>query len=312
MERAASIGRLEQKSPDGGHERRLFYDKCGRYLFIAAACLMTIIIFSIIFFVGRQGLMTFAEVSPMEFFFSASWDPSLGKYGALSFIIGSLATTLLSVAIGAPLGLLGAIFLAKVAPVWLKNIMRPATDLYVAIPSVVYGYVGLQLLVPYLRDTFGTTTGFGVLAASLVLAIMIMPTILSISTDALNAVPRPLEEASLALGATKLQTIFKVVLPSAMPGIITGITLTAGRALGETAILIFTAGTTVSRHMFDTDVMAGGETLAVHLWYLMSTGLVPDRDAIANGIGALLILTILVFNFVLLLPIRFMKHIPKH
>ena len=84
-----------------------------------------------------------------------------------------------------------------------------------------------------------------------------------------------------------------------MPGIITGITLTAGRALGETAILIFTAGTTVSRHMFDTDVMAGGETLAVHLWYLMSTGLVPDRDAIANGIGALLILVILVFNFVL-------------
>lgn len=196
MERAATIGRLDGKQSGGGHERRLFYDKCGRYLFIAAAFLMTIIIFSIIFFVGKQGLMTFAEVSPLEFFFSASWDPSLGKFGALSFIVGSLVTTILSVLIGAPLGLLGAIFLAKVAPVWLKNIMRPATDLYVAIPSVVYGYIGLTLLVPYLRDALGATTGFGVLAASLVLAIMIMPTILSISTDALNAVPKPLEEAS--------------------------------------------------------------------------------------------------------------------
>lgn len=155
MERAATIGRLDGNQSGGGHERRLFYDKCGRYLFIAAAFLMTIIIFSIIFFVGKQGLMTFAEVSPLEFFFSASWDPSLGKFGALSFIVGSLVTTILSVLIGAPLGLLGAIFLAKVAPVWLKNIMRPATDLYVAIPSVVYGYIGLTLLVPYLRDALG-------------------------------------------------------------------------------------------------------------------------------------------------------------
>ena len=95
MERAATIGRLDGKQSGGGHERRLFYDKCGRYLFIAAAFLMTIIIFSIIFFVGRQGLMTFAEVSPLEFFFSASWDPTLGKFGALSFIVGSLVTTLL-------------------------------------------------------------------------------------------------------------------------------------------------------------------------------------------------------------------------
>ena len=119
--------------------------------------------------------------------------------------------------------------------------------------------------------------------------------------------PKDYEEASLALGATKLQTIFKVVLPSAMPGIITGITLTAGRALGETAILIFTAGTTVSRFMYDTDVMAGGETLAVHLWYLLSAGLVPDRDTIADGIGALLILTILVFNFLLVLPLKYFQ-----
>ena len=142
------------------------------------------------------------------------------------------------------------------------------------------------------------------LGGSLTLVLLNLPMLVRVTEESIRTVPKSYEEASLALGATKLQTIFKVVLPSAMPGILTGITLTAGRALGETAILIFTAGTTVSRHMFDTDVMAGGETLAVHLWYLMSTGLVPDRDAIANGIGALLILTILVFNFVLLLPVK--------
>lgn len=244
MERAVTVSRMDGKQSGGGHERRLFYDKCGRYLFIASAFLMTIIIFSIIFFVGRQGLMTFAQVSPLEFFFGAQWDPTLGKFGALSFIIGSVATTLLSVVIGAPLGLLGAIFLAKVAPVWLKNIMRPATDLYVAIPSVVYGYIGLMVLVPFLRSTFGTTTGFGVLAASLVLAVMILPTILSISTDALNAVPRPLEEASLALGATWWQTMVHVIVPAAAPGILTAIVLAMARAVGETMAVQMLIGNT--------------------------------------------------------------------
>jgi len=307
MEQVVNVSNAQANQPSGGHARRLFYDRLGRYLFLASAALMTLIIFSIIFFVGKQGLLTLADVSPVEFFTSGTWNPTAKSFGALAFIVGSLETTLLSVVIGAPLGLLGAIFLAKLAPVPLARFMRPAVDLYVAIPSVVYGYIGLTLFIPFLRSTFGVPTGFGVLAASLVLAIMIMPTILSISTDALNAVPKPLEEASLALGATKLQTIFKVVLPSAMPGIITGITLTAGRALGETAILIFTAGTTVSRFMYDTDVMAGGETLAVHLWYLLSAGLVPDRDTIADGIGALLILTILVFNFLLVLPLKYFQ-----
>ena len=205
---------------------------------------MTLIIFSIIFFVGRQGLMTLTAVSPAEFFTSASWDPSAQKFGALSFIVGSVETTLLSVLIGAPLGLLGAVFLAKLAPVPLKRIMRPAVDLYVAIPSVVYGYIGLTVFVPFLRDTFQVPTGFGVLAASLVLAIMIMPTILSISTDALNAVPHPLEEASLALGATWWQTMYHVVMPAAIPGIMTSIVLAMARAVGETMAVQMLIGNT--------------------------------------------------------------------
>lgn len=244
MEQAVNLSNAGMRQPGGGHERRLFYDKCGRYLFIASACLMTLIIFSIIFFVGRQGLMTLTAVSPAAFFTSASWDPSAQKFGALSFIVGSVETTLLSVLIGAPLGLLGAVFLAKLAPVPLKRIMRPAVDLYVAIPSVVYGYIGLTVFVPFLRDTFQVPTGFGVLAASLVLAIMIMPTILSISTDALNAVPHPLEEASLALGATWWQTMYHVVMPAAIPGIMTSIVLAMARAVGETMAVQMLIGNT--------------------------------------------------------------------
>lgn len=244
MEQAAAKAKIADKVLGGAHERRLFYDRCGRYLFIAAACLMTVIIFSIIFFVGKQGLMTFTEVSPWEFFGSAQWDPMSHRFGAGSFIFGSVVSTLLAVAIGTPVGLLGAIFLAKVAPNTVRHVMRPAVDLYVAIPSVVYGYIGLVLLVPFLRETFDVSTGFGVLAASLVLAVMILPTILSISVDALQAVPHALEEASLALGATWWQTMLHVILPAAAPGIMTAVVLAMARAVGETMAVQMLIGNT--------------------------------------------------------------------
>ena len=138
--------------------------------------------------------------------------------------------------LGVPLGFLTAVYLAKVAPPRLKTVLESAVSLLAGIPSVVYGYIGLTLLVPYLRDALGATTGFGVLAASLVLAIMIMPTILSISTDALNAVPKPLEEASLALGATWWQTM--------VHGILTAVVLAMARAIGETMAVQMLIGNT--------------------------------------------------------------------
>lgn len=243
MEQAAA-SQMAAKKNDKGHRRRLFYDTCGRWFFGAAACVMSIVIFAIIFLVGKQGLQTFAEVSPLEFFFSGQWDPLSGKYGALFFILGSFLSTALAILIGAPLGLMGAIFLAKVAPTWLQHIMRPAIDLYTAIPSVVYGYAGLVVLVPWLREIFGQATGFGLLAASLVLAVMILPTILSISTDALQAVDPSLEEASLALGATWWQTVQHVVLPAAAPGILTAVVLAMARAIGETMAVQMLIGNT--------------------------------------------------------------------
>lgn len=205
-----------------------------RYVFIVSASCVTLIIVSIIVFVGWQGLMTFNEVSLADFFLSAKWNPSEGQYGALSFIVGSLAVTVLAILIGAPLGLAGAVFMAKISPAWLREIMRPATNLYVAIPSVVYGFIGLTIIVPFIRNYFHVSVGFGLLSAAIILAVMILPTIISISEDAIRSVPQSLEEASLALGATRWQTIWNVILPAALPGILTAVILAMARAVGET------------------------------------------------------------------------------
>lgn len=229
---------------DNEHKIKLLCDKYIKYLFIACAFFMTVIIFSIILFIGNQGLMTFKDVGVIEFFFSSKWDPWAGEYGAASFIVGSITVTLLAIIIGGPLGLAGAIFMAKIAPKWVRELMRPATDLYVAIPSVVYGYIGLTLFIPFFRDIFGVTTGFGVFVAGVILAIMILPTVISISEDAIRAVPTPLEEASLALGATRWQTIWKVLLPAALPGVLTSIILAMARAIGETMAVQMVIGNT--------------------------------------------------------------------
>lgn len=229
---------------DQEHELKLRYDRYMRYLFIGSASFMAFIILSIIIFVGWQGLLTFSEVSPIDFFFTTKWDPTEGQYGALSFIVGSLAVTFLAILLGAPLGLAGAIFMAKIAPTWLAEIMRPATNLYVAIPSVVYGFVGITIIVPFIRNYFHVNVGFGLLAASIILAVMILPTIISISEDAIRAVPRNLEEASLALGATRWQTLWHVIVPAALPGILTAIILAMARAIGETMAVQMVIGNT--------------------------------------------------------------------
>lgn len=183
----------------------------------------------------------------------------------------------------------------------LTDLIRLSTESLATVPSIVLGLFGMIIFV----NLFGM--GFSILGGSLTLMLLNLPVLVRVTEESLRTVPGYYREASLALGATKWQTIWRVVLPNALPGIITGITLTAGRALGETAILIFTAGTTVSRTVPDFDVMAAGETLAVHMWYVMAVGLVPDRTAIADGTGALLIITILVFNLMFTLPGKYIQ-----
>lgn len=211
-----------------------FNDRMMRYLFIASAILVSLIIVSILWFVGNQGLATFREASIVEFFTSSKWSPDTGKFGALTFITGSIATTFIAILIGGPLGLAGAVFLAKIAPPWMRSIMRPATELFAGIPSVVYGYVGITVIVDLIRKTTGSATGFGLLASGIVLSIMILPTVISITEDTLRSLPDTYEEASLALGATRWQTIWRVLVPAASPGILTALILAMARAIGET------------------------------------------------------------------------------
>ena len=239
-----------------------------------------------------------------SFIFGRSSDIEAGG-GVGAQLFHSFYLLFLSMAVSIPIAVGAGVYLAEYArDTRLTRAIRLSTECLATVPSIVLGLFGMIVFVNIMG------MGFSIIGGALTLVLLNLPLLVRVTEESIRTVPDFYREASLALGATKLQTIWKVILPSALPGIITGITLTAGRALGETAILIFTAGTTVSRYMGDTDLLAGGETLAVHLWYLMSTGLVPDRDAVANGIGAMLIFTILLFNIGLTVPLKLVqKHL---
>ena len=240
-------------------------------------------------------------VLSLSFIFGVSSDLKAGG-GVGSQLFNSFYLLFLSLLFSVPIAIGAGIYLSEYAVNnWLTRFIRLSTECLATVPSIVLGLFGMIVFVNFMK------LEFSILSGALTLVLLNLPLLVRVTEDSIRAVPASYREASLALGATKLQTILRAVLPSALPGIVTGITLTAGRALGETAILIFTAGTTVSRFMYDTDLFAAGETLAVHMWYLMSIGLVPDRDLIADGIGALLILMILCFNLLLVLPLRIMQ-----
>ena len=232
-------------------------------------------------------------VLSLAFIFGQSSDITAGG-GVGAQLFNTFYILFLSLLVATPIAIGAGIYLAEYsARGRLADMIRLSVECLASVPSIVLGLFGMILFINLMG--FGISLGVG----AMTLALMNLPIIVRVTEESLKTVPREYREASLALGATKWQTIARVVLPAAMPGIVTGITLTAGRAVGETAILIFTAGTTVSRMIPDFSLSAGGETLAVHMWYVMAIGLVPDRIDVANGTGALLILVILLFNLVL-------------
>jgi phosphate transport system permease protein len=222
---------------------RYFIDKASKNLVFICAFASIIVFLAIIVFIFKEGLPAFQRVGLLDFLFGTVWRPSLGEYGILPMIVGSLYVTFGALLIAVPLGIGCAILLAEVAPFKVRTILRPAVELLVGIPSVVYGLVGLLLVVPLMRQIGGT--GFSIAAASIVLAAMILPTIISISEDAIRAVPRGYKEGSLAIGATHWQTIWHVLLPAARSGIAAGIILGMGRAIGETMAMIMVIGNSV-------------------------------------------------------------------
>ena len=204
---------------------------------IAAVALITV-------YMVVSGLPAIREIGLLDFLFGTEWKSTAAepKVGILPFILTSIWGTLGAVVIGVPIGLLTAVFLSKIAPPRVAAVVRPAVDLLAGIPSVVYGLIGMMVLVPAVMDIFNLKSGTCLLAAILVLAVMILPSIVSVSETALNAVPREYEEASLALGATQIETVFRVSIPAAKSGIAAGVVLGVGRAIGEAMAVMMVAG----------------------------------------------------------------------
>ncbi|MEG0288638.1 MAG: phosphate ABC transporter permease subunit PstC [Carnobacterium sp.] len=223
-----------------GHSGKGRLEKIGKAVSFICIAFIVFVVVSILYFVASKGISTFTKdgVSLSSFLTGSVWNPgNVGEdgqplAGALPMIAGSFIVTLLSALVATPFAIGAAIFMTEISPTVGKRILQPVIELLVGIPSVVYGFIGLTVIVPFIRGIFGGS-GFGVLSAAVVLFVMILPTVTSMAVDTLNAVPRHYREASLAMGATRWQTIYKVVLRSATPGLLTAVVFGMARAFGE-------------------------------------------------------------------------------
>ena len=215
-----------------------------RWVFTICGLLAIAFVVVITLYLIFAGLPAIGTIGPIDFLFGTEWASTASEplYGILPFILTSVYGTLGAILIGVPIGLLTAIYLAKMASKRVARVVRPAVDLLAGIPSVVYGLIGMMVLVPAVRELFGLPDGANLFSAIIVLAVMILPSIISVSETAIKAVPLEYEEASLALGATKIETVFKVMVPAASSGIATSIVLGIGRAIGEAMAVMMVSG----------------------------------------------------------------------
>ena len=213
-------------------------------IFAFLSFLSVLILGLIVFFLFQEGIPLFQQVSLSEFIFGTTWYPTYDppEYGIGALIVGSLAVTLFACLIAVPLGVLSAIYISEIAPASIKEVLKAVIELLAGLPSVVLGFFGMVIIAPWMQETFDLPTGLNIVNASVMLAIMAIPTISSISEDAIYAVPREFKEASYALGATKFETIIKVIIPAALSGISTAVILGMARAIGETMVVLMVAG----------------------------------------------------------------------
>lgn len=280
-------------------EKHHIEDMVGRIYMSLCVLLLIVIIVSMVYFVASKGIANFisGEVKLTDFLFGTKWAPEADtpSYGALPFITGSFLVTLLAALIASPLSICAALFMTEIVPGWGKKLLQPVIELLSGIPSVVYGFVGLSVIVPFLRDTF-PGQGIGVAAGALVLSVMILPTITSVAADALASLPQNLKESSFALGATRWQTISRVILPTTMPAIMTGVVLGMARAFGEALAVQMVIGNApfVPRSLFES---ASTLTSVITL----SMGNTTMGSTINNALWSMaLVLMLMTFVFVLL------------
>ena len=262
--------------------------------FSAVASLLLIAVF-----IFKEGFPFMVKVGFRDFLMASDWDPMAGKFGIYPMIVASLWVTFGAMLIGAPLGVAGAIFLNEFVPKPVMKVVKPTIELLAGIPSVVFGFLGVMVLAPWIRATMGGP-GLSVLAASVILGIMVLPTVISISTDAISAVPNSYREGALALGATRWQTTHMVTVKAARSGIIASIILAMGRALGETMAVIMVAGNTVKIPHAATDPV---RTLTANIALEMANATGMAREALF-ATGVVLFVVIMVLNGVALSAIK--------
>ena len=273
----------------------------GRTISLLTTAFIVMIVLAILYFVISKGVSTFLQdgVTLREVFTKKIWNPGTMDeagtklVGALPMIAGSFLVTFVSAIFATPFALAAAIYMTEISPKTGKKILQPVVELLVGIPSVVYGFIGLTVVVPFIRTIFGGT-GFGILSATLVLFVMILPTVTSMSVDALESVPRHYREASLAMGGTRWQTIYKVVLRSAMPGILTAIVFGMARAFGEALAVQMVIGNAT---LMPTSLVTPASTLTSILTMSMGNTVMGTlENNVLWTLATILLLMALFFN----------------
>ena len=262
-----------------------------KWVFLLAATLSILAVGLICVFLFANGVPAIGEIGVFDFLLGQKWKPGNNIFGIFPMIVGSVYVTAGAIIVGVPLGILCAVFLAWFCPKKLYKIIKPAVELLAGIPSIVYGFFGLVVLVPIMQNLFGGS-GKGVLTASILLGIMILPTIIGVSESSLRAVPKSYYEGSLGLGATHERSVFFAVLPAAKQGILAGVILGVGRAIGETMAVIMVAG---NQPVVPGSIFSGVRTMTANI--VMEMGYAADlhREALL-GTAVVLFVFILIIN----------------
>lgn len=262
-------------------------------LFFLCACMSIVAVVLICYFLFANGIPAMKEIGFGNFLLGTEWSPknSPASYGILPMIIGSLCVTIGAIIIGVPIGVLTATFLARFCPKRLHSLLEPMVQLMAGIPSIIYGFFGLVVLVPLMRQIPGCT-GVSLLAAAILLGIMILPTVINLSESAIRAVPESYYEGSLALGATHERSVFYAVLPAAKSGIMAAIVLGIGRAIGETMAVIMVAG---NQARIPTGLLKGVRTMTANIVLEMGYATGLHREALI-ATGVVLFIFILIIN----------------
>lgn len=266
-------------------------EKVMKIIFLGTACISIAAVILICIFLFAGGVPAIMEIGIFKFLLGTKWKPANNLYGILPMIIGSVYVTAGALVIGVPVGILTAVFMAEFCPGWLYKIMKSAVNLMAGIPSVVYGFFGLVVLVPFVREVFGGR-GMSVLTAAMLLGLMILPTIINVSETSIQAVPKSYYEGGLALGASHERSVFYTVLPAAKSGIFAGVVLGMGRAVGETMAVMMVAG---NQPVIPAKITSGVRTLTTNI--VMEMGYATDlhREALI-GTAVVLFVFILIIN----------------